>query len=86
MKGEGGETVWYEGFDTLQRRYVRVVPSGLMAIEYRLFGSNPIGFKTVSLLVHLLNLVLGYSLLRRPLAAYPFLHVSGCVELGRWRP
>jgi len=68
VKGEGGETVWYEGFDTLQRRYVRVVPSGLMAIEYRLFGSNPIGFKTVSLLVHLLNLVLGYGLLRRQLA------------------
>ena len=68
VKGEGGETVWYEGFDTLQRRYVRVVPSGLMTIEYRLFGSNPIGLKTISLLVHLLNLVLGYGLLRRNLA------------------
>lgn len=67
VKGEGGETVWYEGFDTLQRRYVRVVPSGLMATEYRLFGSNPIGLKTVSLLVHLLSLVLGYGLLRRHL-------------------
>ena len=67
VKGEGGETVWYEGFQTLQRRYVRVVPSGLMTIEYRLFGSNPIGLKTVSLLVHLLNLVLGYGLLRRHL-------------------
>ena len=22
----------------------------------------------------------------RPLAAYDFVHVSGCVELGRWRP
>jgi len=71
VKGEGGETVWYEGFETLQRRYVRIVPSGLMTIEYRLFGSNPIGLKAVSLLVHLLNLVLGYGLLRRNLAGPP---------------
>jgi hypothetical protein len=64
VRGEGGETTWYEGFDTLQRRYVRVVPSAFMAVEYRLFGSNPLPLKTVSLLVHLLNLVLAYSLLR----------------------
>ena len=60
VRGEGGETTWYEGFDTLQRRYVRVVPSAFMAVEYRLFGSNPLPLKIVSLLVHLLNLVLAY--------------------------
>jgi hypothetical protein len=65
VRGEGGQTTWYEGFDTLQRRYVRVVPSALMAIEYRLFGSNPVPLKSVSLLVHLLNLALAYRLLRR---------------------
>ena len=65
VRGEGGETTWYQGFDTLQRRYVRVVPSALMAIEYRLFGSDPVRLKSVSLLVHLLNLALAYRLLRR---------------------
>jgi len=33
VKGQGGQTTWYEGFETLQRRYVRLVPSALMAVE-----------------------------------------------------
>jgi len=65
VKGEGGGTTWYEGFSALQRRYVRIVPSALMAVEYRTFGSHPIALKSVSLLVHLLNLFLAYRLLRR---------------------
>jgi hypothetical protein len=65
VKGEGGETTWYEGFDAIQRRYVRIVPSSMMAIEYRIFGSNPIGLKSVSLFLHLVNIVVGYRLLRR---------------------
>lgn len=67
VRGEGGQTTWYEGFDTLQRRYLRVVPSALMTAEYRLFGSRPIPLKTISLLVHLLSLALAYRLLRRHL-------------------
>lgn len=65
VQGEGGQTTWYEGFEPLQRRYVRIVPSALMAIEYRVFGSNPIGLKAVSLGVHLLTLILAHGLLRR---------------------
>jgi hypothetical protein len=81
VRGEGGETTWYEGFGTLQRRYVRVVPSALMATEYRLFGSDPLRLKSVSLLVHLLNLALAYRLLRRwrtdPATAAAFVALVG---------
>lgn len=64
VRGEGGQTTWYEGFESLQRRYVRLVPSALMAIEYRLFGSRAVPLKSVSLVIHLLTLILAYRLLR----------------------
>ena len=85
VKGEGGEPVWYEGFDPLQPRYVRVVPSGLMAIEFRTSGA--IRSASDGLVARAPPEPRPrVQPARRPLAAYDFLHVSGCVEVGRWRP
>lgn len=91
VRGEGGQTTWYEGFEPLQRRYVRIVPSALTAIEYRLFGSRAAALKSVSLVIHLLTLVLAYRLLRRhltdprtaaPIVALVGLHPSAAECVG----
>ena len=54
---------WYSSTPSHQRRYVRLLPSALMALEAHVWGSRPLPFKLVSLLIHLLNCLLGYRLL-----------------------
>ena len=61
---DGGEP-WYEGYAPMQRRYVRLLPSGLMALEVALFGSRAVLLHAVSLAIHLANCLLGYALLVR---------------------
>ncbi len=55
---------WYDGV-TVQRRFVRLLPSALIAGEVAVFGANPQAFHLVSLALHLLNCLLVFALVRR---------------------
>ena len=57
----GGQ--WYSGVAPYERHYVRLAPSALMSLEAAVFGSSASDFKTVSLLLHLINCLLGLRLL-----------------------
>ena len=50
---------------TVQRRFVRLLPSALIAGEVAVFGANPQAFHFVSLALHLLNCLLVFALIRR---------------------
>ena len=56
---------WYDGVAPYERRYVRLAPSALMSVEATIFGSSAASFKLVSLLLHLMNCLLGLRLLAR---------------------
>src|SRR3989344_7211085 len=43
----------------------RPIASFLFAIEYYLFGANPFGFHSASILIHLTNIVLVFLLIRK---------------------
>lgn len=55
---------WWDGI-VYQRRFVRIVPSALMALEVRLLGQDPWRLHFVSLALHLLNTLLVFHLSRR---------------------
>jgi hypothetical protein len=55
---------WYDGV-TVQRRFVRLLPSALIAGEVAVFGANPQALHFVSLGLHLLNCLLVFALIRR---------------------
>lgn len=55
---------WYDGV-TVQRRFVRVLPSALVVAQVAAFGANAQALHFVSLSLHLLNCVLVFGLVRR---------------------
>ncbi len=60
----GSSGAWWEG-TVYQRRFVRILPSALMALEVRLLGQDPWRLHLVSLALHLLNTLLIFHLSRR---------------------
>src|SRR5262245_9904942 len=58
---------WWEGVH-YQRRFVRLLPSVLMAAEVAVIGQRPQRLHLVSLMLHVLNVLLVYRLARRWLA------------------
>ena len=55
---------WYDGV-TVQRRFVRLLPSALVVAQVAAFGANAQALHFVSLSLHLLNCFLVFGLVRR---------------------
>lgn len=55
---------WWDGI-VYQRRFVRVLPSALMALEVRVFGQDPFPLHLVSLILHVFSTLLVFHLAKR---------------------
>lgn len=55
---------WRDGV-TVQRRFVRLLPSALIAVQAGAFGANSKAFHFVSLGLHLVNCLLLFALVPR---------------------
>ena len=71
---------WYDGI-TVQRRFLRILPSAILAIQLATFGANPHALHFVSLGLHLLNCLLLFGLLQRWLSGWKAALATGLFGL-----